>query len=121
WERGISHLHGILVKAFNDGLRKGWLTKNRAKGATIPKLDKKAEVRNEHDEQEGDIEYLSRDQAMRFLDVAREDRLSALWHLLLDAGLRPGEAFALKWRHLEGDRVKVRGTLVRVGIEKPTK
>lgn len=36
-------------------------------------------------------------QARRFLDAARTDRLYALHALRLDAGLRPGEAFALTW------------------------
>ncbi len=43
-----------------------------------------------------------------------------MWFLLLDAGLRPGEAYALKWRHIDWDArlVKVRATLTRVGVKK---
>jgi integrase len=57
---------------------------------------------------------------VRFLAAAKQDRLSALWHVLLDAGLRPGEAFALQWRHVDTERgvVKVRGTLARIRGER---
>ena len=43
-----------------------------------------------------------------------------MWHLLLDAALRPGEAFALKWSHIDLDAklVRVRYTLARVGVNK---
>jgi integrase len=60
------------------------------------------------------------EQAKRFLTAAKKDRLSALWHVLLDGGLRPGEAFALQWRHVDFERgvVKVRQTLTRVGVPK---
>lgn len=62
------------------------------------------------------MQYLEREQAERFLTAAKVDRLSGLWYPLLDTALRPGEAFALKWRHIDFERgvVKVRGTLVRV-------
>jgi integrase len=118
--RGISHLHGILVKAFNDAVRKKHLVFNPARDATVPKSDVQAEITGEHDEQESEVQYLNRDQAVRFLSAAQGDRWSALWHLLFDAGLRPGEAFALKWRHVDLERrmVKVRGTLTRVGVVK---
>ena len=121
--RGISFIHGALVKAFNDGVKQELLMRNPAKNATLPKIETKKEIFDEHDEQKGPVEYLSREQATRFLEVAKSDRLSALWHLLLDGGLRPGEAFALKWRHLDWEKglISVRGTLVRTGEAKPNK
>jgi integrase len=118
--RGISHLHGILVKAFNDAVKKNLLARNPAKGATIPRAESQSEIKDEHDEEEAEVEYLSPEQTMGFLKVAKADRLSALWHVLLDGGLRPGEAYALLWRNVDVEQrlVKVRATLTRVGVKK---
>ena len=122
--RGIEHLHAILKRALKSAVRKGELPRNPAEFATIPNPAARAEIRSEADEEGvGEVRYLSKVQAARLLAVAKTDRLSALWHLLLDAGLRPGEAFALKWRHvnLDAGLVKVRGTLTRVrGREQET-
>lgn len=115
--RGIEYLHGILKRALKSAVRKGELPRNPADFATLPKPEVRAEINCEGDEVEaGPVQYLSKEQAARFLTVAKRDRLSALWHLLLDAGLRPGEAFALQWRHIDFERgmVKVRGTLARM-------
>jgi integrase len=119
--RGIEQVHGLLKRALKSAVRKGELPRNPAEYATLPKPNVRAEIRSESDEESlGEVEYLSHDQATRFLTAAKKDRLSALWHLLLDAGLRPGEAFALQWRHVDFDRcvIKVRGTLTRVGVPK---
>jgi integrase len=118
--RGIAHLHGLLKRALKMAVRKGELPRNPAEFATLPKPDVQAEITDDGDEAIGPVQALTRAQAVRFLAAARQDRLSALWHLLLDAGLRPGEAFALKWAHIDFDRamVKVRGTLVRQGVPK---
>jgi integrase len=85
---------------------------------TLPKPDVQVEIEDEYDEELGEVQYLSREQAIRFVAAAKADRFSALWHVLLDGGLRPGEAFALKWRHIDWERalVKVRGTLGRQGV-----
>jgi integrase len=123
-ERGIAHVHGLLRRALQFARKKKLLSLNPTDFATIPKPDVKAEIVDEHDEEEAEVQYLDRDQATRFLAAAKQDRWSALWLLLLDAGLRPGEAFALKWRHLEHDEgwehglVQVRGSLVRQGVPK---
>jgi len=53
-------------------------------------------------------------EAARFLAVAGEDRLAALWRLLLETGLRPGEAFAVRWSDLAGDVLHVRRGLIRL-------
>lgn len=115
--RGIEQLHAILKRALKAAVRKGELPRNPAEFATIPKPNVTAEIRTEADEDDvGPVRYLSKEQAARFLAVAKNDRLSALWHLLLDAGLRPGEAFALTWGHIDIDArlVTVRRTLMRV-------
>lgn len=115
--RGIEHVHSLLKRALKSAVRKGELPRNPAEFATLPKTDLRAEITSEADEDEsGPVQYLDRDQAVRFLMTAKTDRLSALWHLLLDAGLRPGEAFALQWRHIDMERgiVRVRGSLARV-------
>jgi integrase len=118
--RGIAYLHGILRKALKFARKKKLLTLNPTDDATLPKTAVQAEITTEHDEEEGEVQYLSAEQAGRFLAVAKTDRWSALWHLLLDAGLRPGEAFALQWRHVDFEHqlVKVRGTLTRIGVTK---
>jgi len=46
-------------------------------------------------------------QAGKFLAVAGEGRLAALWRLLLETGMRPAEAFALRWSDLSGNTVTV--------------
>jgi integrase len=119
-ERGIVHLHGLLRRALKFAVGKKYLTVNPTDNATLPKPGKQKEIVDAADEEEGEVQYLKREQALRFLAVAKADRWSALWHLLLDGGLRPGEAFALKWRHMDWDAssVKVAGTLVRQGVPK---
>jgi integrase len=43
-------------------------------------------------------------QVGRFLEVARHDEFAALWLLLATTGMRPCEALALTWHHLDVDR-----------------
>jgi integrase len=115
--RRIEHLHGLLRRALKHAVRTGQLPSNPTEFATLPKPDRRAEITCEADEDEGgEVEYLKESHAVRFLETAKTDRWSALWHLLIDAGLRPGEAFALKWHHIDFERrlVKVRGNLSRV-------
>jgi integrase len=55
-------------------------------------------------------------QARRLLDVARDDRLEALWTLALLTGLREGELLGLRWEDVDLERgeLHVRGTLKRL-------
>lgn len=119
--RAIAYLHGLLKRALKAAViqKPPLLTSNPLEGVKPPKKGRTT-ITSEADERVGPVEYLSREQAQRFLAVAKTDRWCALWYLLLDAGLRPGEAFALQWRHIDWDRslVKVRGTLVRQGVPK---
>jgi len=60
--------------------------------------------------------YLTPEQVKRLIEAARDTRYCLLFELLVNTGLRRGEALALKWRsHVKEDDgwLKVRGTLVR--------
>jgi integrase len=113
--RGIEYVHGILKRALKEAVRKGTLPRNPTEFATLPKQDHAAE-----EDEEAVVRALDREQADRFLDAARENRHAALWHVLLTGGLRPCEAFALKWLHVDfvKGEVHVRRTLSRVGLDR---
>jgi integrase len=119
--RGVSYLHGLLKQALKFAVKKGELMNNPAQLATLPKSNVRAEITDDDEENSlGPVKSLTREQAIRVLTAAKHDRWSALWHLLLDAAVRPGEAFALKWCNVDLDAkiVRVRHTLARVGVNK---
>lgn len=59
------------------------------------------------------------DEARKFLDTAREDRLYALWAVALAIGLRRGEALGLRWADVDlmNGSVDIKTSLSRVGSE----
>jgi integrase len=106
----VQRLHGVLRQALEGPARKGSLPRNPTDWASVPR-------RNVVDLPERAMDQA---QAARFLGKARQDRHSALWHLLLLGGLRPGEAFGLKWADvdMEAGTVRVMHNLVRlVGVK----
>ena len=125
--RAIEYLAGILRRALREAVKKGDLPRNPAEFATVPRANRKAEIKGSDDGAESDgevVRAMTKDQADRFLAAAAEDRLCALWHVLLMGGLRPGEAFALRWaddvdfkKGKEGE-VHVRATLTRLGVDR---
>lgn len=136
--RGVQQLHALLRRALKHAVRTGELPRNPTDFATLPKPDVSAEITCEADEDDvGEVKSLSLEQVQRFRaavlaqaakarqkarqkaepgDAVMELRWTALWLLLLDAGVRPGEALALQWRHVDFEHsiVKVRGTLARL-------
>ena len=56
-------------------------------------------------------QVLTVEQARTFIQHVQADRYAALWLLLLDTGLRPGEALGLKWGDLHGDVIRVQRAL----------
>jgi integrase len=83
-------------------VRSRLLAFNPATGVTLPRQ----QPRRTH--------ALDGAQVYQLLGISADtgNRLHALWHLLVNSGMRPSEALALKWTDLGTDRVVVRRVLV---------
>lgn len=99
--RTVRYLHATLRRAFNVALRLGKITRNVVTLAAPPRQDRK------------EMRALDPCAARAFLRAAEGTRYEALWQLLLTCGLRPAEAFALRWGDLSGSRLSVQRSLVR--------
>jgi integrase len=100
-ERGLSprsaqYARAVLRRALNQALKWGLVTKNAAALTDPPRT-----VRPE-------TQILTPEQARRFLDVVRGDRLEALYAVALSLGLRQGEALALRWQDIDLDAGSLR-------------
>jgi integrase len=105
--RGLSArtIHGtraVLRRALNVAIDEGYLELNAATKVKLPKPTN------------SELKVLTLQEIDRFLEAAKGDRWYALWVLLVQTGLRPSEAFALKWSDLEGNRVAITRALVVV-------
>lgn len=105
--------HAPLRQALDTAVAWGLIEHNPAVGAKRPKLKRK------------ERQTLTIEQVDLLLETYRNDSLHALWCLLLLAGLRPGEALALKWSDLQDNRLSIRRALTEVETRKwevgPTK
>jgi integrase len=66
----------------------------------------------------GEVASMTEEEARAFLQAAEADRYYALWTLLLTTGARPSEALALQWRDLGGNRLHIRRSLNRRGVDR---
>jgi hypothetical protein len=98
----VRGLRAVLRRALNRAIKLGLIDRNPATLVDLPKL-----VRRE-------ILTLTPEETRRLLAAGKEDRLMALWYVFVTVGLRPGEAFGLKWDDLDGDKLRVRRALVRI-------
>jgi integrase len=99
--RTVRYAHSVLHGALEQAVRWQALGRNPAKLVTLP--------REEHRE----MRALDADQAKAFLRAARGDRWYSFWLLLISGGMRPGEALGLKWADVDGERLRIRRSLVR--------
>lgn len=93
--RTVRLTHAALSQALSQAVRWGVIQHNPASEATIPSSKPAEKV------------VLTSDERERFLTACRASFYGVLYHLLLDTGLRPGEACALRWTDLD----LVNGTL----------
>lgn len=93
----------MLRNALEQAVKWGMIARNPADLVQLPR------------KQGREMSAFSPEEAQRFLAAAREDPWFAVFSLLLDTGLRPGEALALKWSDVDlADRqLTVRRTLTR--------
>jgi integrase len=98
--RTVRYLHTILKAALDHAVHARLIQENPARGPI-------ALPRKEHREPQ----VWTGEQFNAFLTAVQGDkRLQAdhlLWYTLLHTGMRPGEAFGLKWADLEGRRLRV--------------
>lgn len=112
--RTVQHAHRVLRQALEDAVP-DVLPGNPTNKVKVPQ----ASATPEGEAPKGRDRAMSQSQARAFLEAAQECRYFALWAMLLQGGLRPGEALALHWEDvdLESGSVTVRHTLTRTGVE----
>lgn len=98
----VSALRAVLRRALNRAMKLGLIDRNVATLVELPKMVRK------------EMRALSPDEVRALLKTAESDRWHGLWVLLVTTGLRPGEAFGLKWEDWDGNKLSVRRALVRV-------
>jgi integrase len=82
-------MHGILHKALEQAVKWGIVLRNVCKATTPPRPNPE------------EIRPLDAEQAKRILEMARGNRLEALYVLAVTAGLRIGELLGLKWEDID--------------------
>ncbi|HXF37592.1 MAG TPA: tyrosine-type recombinase/integrase [Actinomycetota bacterium] len=89
--KSVRNVHALLSKALADAVRAGHVAANVATLAERPEATRR------------EREAWTVAEARRFLAVADQDRLAAVWRLMLAAGLRRGEVLGLTWDDLDLD------------------
>lgn len=95
--KSVRNVHVTLSKALGDAVRRGHLVVNPILAVDPPARDDSVERT-----------AWTRDEVVRFLEVAETDRLGAIWRLALVTGLRRGELLGLQWPDLEETAIHVR-------------
>lgn len=103
----VATVHRVLSHALKDAATAGLLPRNPA---AVVKPPRRARPQ---------WRVWSAEQVQRFLQAAAEDRLYALWALLVTTGLRRGEALALRWDDVdvETSRLRVQRSFTTAGYE----
>jgi integrase len=90
--RSVAYAHRILVHALKDAVAWGLLARNPAAHVDAPRAAT------------SEMQVWSQSEVQRFLAFVADDRLYALWAVLLATGLRRGEALGLRWDDVDFER-----------------
>lgn len=98
----VRQIYTVLRAILDTAVRDEDLSRNPVVAVDRPKVDRH------------EAEYLTTDQVRLLLESAKDSRYAPLFALLVNTGLRRGEALALRWADVSDDAIRVRGTLSRV-------
>lgn len=100
----VRSAYAILRAILDTAVRDGDLGVNPVAAVKRPKVD------------QSEAHYLTPGQVQDLLDAAHGSRYAPMFTLLVNTGMRRGEALALRWTDVDFDEglVRVRGTLSRV-------
>ena len=103
--RTVRYAHTVLRSALYQANKWGKITRNPADLVDLPKAERR------------EMRALTPAEASRFMEAASYNRLKALFSLMLTSGIRPGEAFGLRWQDVdfENSRITINRTLTRNG------
>jgi integrase len=103
--RSVRYSHTVVGRALADAVDWGLLPRNPARSAKPPRAVK--------------TEMLVWDvaQARQFLASVRDDRLYAMWLLMLTTGLRRGEIAGLRWSDVDLDAGVISVQSTRVSVD----
>jgi integrase len=99
--RTVHYTHAVLSGALGKAVKWNFVPRNVAKLTDLPKGHSK------------EMNVLTPDQAVTFLEHAEGDRYYALWMLALDTGMRPEEYLGLQWGDIQNGVVSVKRVLCR--------
>jgi integrase len=101
----VRNVHGMLSKAFRDGVRWGRLYRNPCDAADPPKGHAP------------EMKAWTAEEIRRFTVSTNSHRWAAIWALMLTTGMRRGEVLGLRWADvdLEAGTVSIRSTRIRYG------
>lgn len=102
--RTVQYLHAVLRRAIVQALKWGLVGRNVVTLVDAPRVERKV------------LRPFTPEEAQKFLEAVKGDRLEALYSVALSLGLRQGEALGLRWDDvdLENGTLSVRYALQRV-------
>jgi integrase len=109
--RSVRALHVLLGKALKHAVRDRLIPSNPARGAVLPRLIRKEPIALTGAEVAKLLavppEGYRPERTNKHQRMERRNPLHALWHVLAEGGLRPGEALALRWEDVDFERARI--------------
>lgn len=102
-KRTVEIIHTTMSNAMNKAVSLDIIEKNPCSKVTIPN-QKVNDIKTEDD-----LQFLTKEEIFHFLDAAYHDdwKYCILLRLLVDTGLRKGEALALQWKDIDFENMKI--------------